>query len=224
MLGLVASVEEAIVPLLGLLRRIDEDGDDWVGEDLPRVMAAIGPATIQPLADYLANPAHGEWARVAAASAIRKVGQSHPEARAECVARLGAQLERFAGQSETLNAFLISPLLDLKASEAGSVMERAFAANRVDESVPGDWEDAQIELGLKTQRERPRKPNNLTVMGEKFRAAWTGAGLTLPKCEAMFPKQEPVPISIPASRKQKVGRNEPCPCGSGKKYKKCCGR
>ncbi|MCP4599354.1 MAG: YchJ family protein [Proteobacteria bacterium] len=22
----------------------------------------------------------------------------------------------------------------------------------------------------------------------------------------------------------KVGRNEPCPCGSGKKYKKCCGR
>ncbi|MHC4917282.1 MAG: SEC-C metal-binding domain-containing protein [Planctomycetota bacterium] len=22
----------------------------------------------------------------------------------------------------------------------------------------------------------------------------------------------------------KVGRNSPCPCGSGKKYKKCCGR
>ena len=22
----------------------------------------------------------------------------------------------------------------------------------------------------------------------------------------------------------KVGRNDPCPCGSGKKYKKCCGR
>jgi uncharacterized protein YecA (UPF0149 family) len=21
----------------------------------------------------------------------------------------------------------------------------------------------------------------------------------------------------------KVGRNDPCPCGSGKKYKKCCG-
>jgi len=23
---------------------------------------------------------------------------------------------------------------------------------------------------------------------------------------------------------RKVGRNEPCPCGSGKKYKKCCGK
>ena len=22
---------------------------------------------------------------------------------------------------------------------------------------------------------------------------------------------------------QKVGRNDPCPCGSGRKYKKCCG-
>jgi preprotein translocase subunit SecA len=28
----------------------------------------------------------------------------------------------------------------------------------------------------------------------------------------------------PAKRAGKVGRNEPCPCGSGKKYKKCCGR
>lgn len=24
-------------------------------------------------------------------------------------------------------------------------------------------------------------------------------------------------------KSEKVGRNEPCPCGSGKKYKKCCG-
>ena len=24
-------------------------------------------------------------------------------------------------------------------------------------------------------------------------------------------------------KKKKVGRNDPCPCGSGKKYKKCCG-
>jgi uncharacterized protein YecA (UPF0149 family) len=23
---------------------------------------------------------------------------------------------------------------------------------------------------------------------------------------------------------EKIGRNQPCPCGSGKKYKHCCGR
>lgn len=27
----------------------------------------------------------------------------------------------------------------------------------------------------------------------------------------------------PPRRVEKVGRNDPCPCGSGKKYKKCCG-
>jgi uncharacterized protein len=29
--------------------------------------------------------------------------------------------------------------------------------------------------------------------------------------------------SEPRRTVSKVGRNEPCPCGSGKKYKKCCG-
>ena len=28
----------------------------------------------------------------------------------------------------------------------------------------------------------------------------------------------------PIVKKNKVGRNDPCPCGSGKKYKHCCGR
>jgi uncharacterized protein YecA (UPF0149 family) len=37
----------------------------------------------------------------------------------------------------------------------------------------------------------------------------------VPKSE---PKAEPVHVA------QKIGRNEPCSCGSGKKYKKCCGR
>lgn len=35
------------------------------------------------------------------------------------------------------------------------------------------------------------------------------------------PKQLPPTLAQP---KRKVGRNEPCPCGSGKKYKRCCGR
>ena len=34
------------------------------------------------------------------------------------------------------------------------------------------------------------------------------------------------PQSIPVTPKSQaaVGRNDPCPCGSGKKYKKCCGK
>jgi len=36
------------------------------------------------------------------------------------------------------------------------------------------------------------------------------------------PQPPPVNANEPR-RNKKVGRNEPCPCGSGKKYKKCCG-
>ena len=25
-------------------------------------------------------------------------------------------------------------------------------------------------------------------------------------------------------KSEKIGRNDPCPCGSGKKYKQCCGK
>lgn len=30
-------------------------------------------------------------------------------------------------------------------------------------------------------------------------------------------------VQAPVRNESKVGRNDPCPCGSGKKYKKCCG-
>ncbi len=46
---------------------------------------------------------------------------------------------------------------------------------------------------------------------------------------ASITKKEPPPqrqpqkkVAVPAGKK--VGRNDPCPCGSGKKYKHCCGR
>ena len=31
-------------------------------------------------------------------------------------------------------------------------------------------------------------------------------------------------VTKPVVKTSQVGRNDPCPCGSGKKYKKCCGR
>jgi preprotein translocase subunit SecA len=35
---------------------------------------------------------------------------------------------------------------------------------------------------------------------------------------------EAVSRAKPVRAGPKVGRNDPCPCGSGKKYKQCCGR
>jgi hypothetical protein len=39
----------------------------------------------------------------------------------------------------------------------------------------------------------------------------------------MAGKNRPAPVTQPVRVEPKIGRNEPCPCGSGKKYKKCCG-
>jgi len=36
-------------------------------------------------------------------------------------------------------------------------------------------------------------------------------------------KTKPFKQSEKKSKRKKIGRNDPCPCGSGKKYKKCCG-
>ncbi|MDE2758663.1 MAG: SEC-C metal-binding domain-containing protein [Acidobacteriota bacterium] len=38
----------------------------------------------------------------------------------------------------------------------------------------------------------------------------------------MGPAEEAPEPRRPVIRGPKIGRNEPCPCGSGKKYKKCC--
>jgi hypothetical protein len=144
--------------LLGPLRHIDDDDDDWAGEELPAVFGLIGPAAIPALATYLLDKEHGLWARVAAASGMRKIAERHPEARADCVAALTRALEPFADNDPALNGSLVSDLVDLKAVESAAVIERAFAAACVDETVMGDWEDAQVALGLKMAREHPRRP------------------------------------------------------------------
>lgn len=219
---------EAIKALLTLFQRADTS-DDWVMSDLPKALARIGVPAIAPAADYLADSTRGEWARVSAAETLGHIGRQHAELRAECVGRLAKQLEKFAEQPEVVNTFVISALWDLRAVEALPVIEHAFASGRVDESVNGDFEDVQIHFGLKTQREHPRQPNSLTEMSrelaglrEQIQAyerenAELRAVLDLDEVAALAPAPESY-FAPP-----KIGRNEPCPCGSGKKYKKCCG-
>jgi tetratricopeptide (TPR) repeat protein len=58
--------------------------------------------------------------------------------------------------------------------------------------------------------------------GRKDEAAalWREAKLRATAASAAPPRPRPAPIPITS---HKTGRNDPCPCGSGKKFKKCCG-
>lgn len=60
------------------------------------------------------------------------------------------------------------------------------------------------------------------VLRQKTQLNFGGAGLPLSELSSVAGMlrgtSPPAPVTKP-----KIGRNEPCPCGSGKKFKKCCG-
>ncbi len=59
---------------------------------------------------------------------------------------------------------------------------------------------------------------------EEVRAMQDGAAELIPDLVQALNQRRLDAIPRPAPRRvDQIGRNDPCPCGSGKKYKKCCG-
>lgn len=153
-LGLLRA-PDAAAPLAELLVRYD---DDTAREDLPRVLGMIGEAAVEPVRALLADDSAELFARVAAAHALEQIGQRHSALRDRAVGLLIDQLIDWPEQDATLNAFLIDYLIELGASEAAPLMEAAFEARAVDQSVRGDWEDVMVNLSLLPERLSPRPP------------------------------------------------------------------
>ena len=208
--------EEALLPLLNLMDRLDEGGGDWYLSELPHVFAWIGPAALGPLCEYLANDEHRVFTRVAAADALKELAGRHPEVRDDALKGLCDTLSRFQDTDETVNAFIISGLLDLEAVDAAELIERTHAANRVDISVNGNWNTVRKELGV----------DGLGLVPKELAGSRAFPSILPPTSYAASKSSRKAcrDDSATIRSSDKVGRNEPCPCGSGKKYKKCCGR
>ncbi len=204
--------EEAARPLTRLLRYIDEHDDQWVLEELPEVFGRIGPPALAILAEYLADQTHPLYARIAAARGIQEIGSRHPQVRDDTVAALVTVLEHFIEHDPALNASLISFLVDLDAVETAPLMELAFAADCVDLIVMGDWQDVQMELGLIEEREA-RRPNLWEDWLARMRSADQSGDQ--PADQLVDQKERA------RDRLQRIGRNDPCWCGSDRKYKHC---
>lgn len=62
------------------------------------------------------------------------------------------------------------------------------------------------------------------IQSSPFKNAFDTAGVTEEDICALLEEIRKEKVDTMRYEQAKVGRNEPCPCGSGKKYKKCCGR
>ena len=137
---------DAVEPLLPLLGWDDE----WLDQLLPECLGRIGAPALPPLRAYLFDRSRDVWARSRAAEALKQMAQRHPDLRADVVDALEARLdpaETQAPDDEKLNAFVISDLLDLKASEAAPAIRRAFDEDRVDRRIV-DVDSVYQELDL----------------------------------------------------------------------------
>jgi SEC-C motif-containing protein len=102
----------------------------------------------------------------------------------------------------------------------------------IDVKQTRDWSEKSRWLGLKIISAEEGGPND-TKGTVEFEAVYERDGLRdIHHERARFKKQngewlydegDLVPRTV-IRTSPKVGRNDPCPCGSGKKYKHCCGR
>lgn len=96
-----------------------------------------------------------------------------------------------------------------------AMADRAFRAN----------EKATLEAFPLLCLSQGKRPSELGVEGVADEAGWLDeqraklAG-TLRAVHAELADDRAAAVT--PVRREKVGRNEPCPCGSGRKYKKCC--
>jgi tetratricopeptide (TPR) repeat protein len=100
-------------------------------------------------------------------------------------------------------------------------LERAEELLRRGYCVPGVRDRVYIAERLQEVCEDGGRPDEAREFGEQ--AERLRQKPLLPAARPLPPPGNPVPSPGNVARTVKVGRNEPCPCGSGKKYKKCCG-
>jgi hypothetical protein len=219
-----------------LVRKIAADDDEDVGGDAITDIAVgalvrIGTvAAVDAVAAAFGSMAWGP--RLSAADVLRRIKRPESEA---AVVRLLADETDQTNRTQLAAALCHLCPTDPRAFEVLRPMTdaRAFDVTMLDleEDVlaaaviaGADLPEAQRwrdRLGDKAARGAQRMRAFREVLSDDTVDLLGGGGGLLADNEPIAP---PPPAAALARESSKVGRNEPCPCGSGKKYKKCCGR
>lgn len=110
---------------------------------------------------------------------------------------------------------------DRAAAKAWAIQSRwlGLQIRFVDRGGPGDQEGIVTFVATYEQDGRAIEHHEVS----QFRRDENGAWRFVSGDADARPAGQSRTSSPQAARSTKVGRNDPCPCGSGRKYKKCCG-
>jgi len=229
-----------VAMLLEMLDPLDAGDDDWFLEEFPAAFRYFGEEAVGPLCEYLADSTHGMFARATVAEGVRHLAADCPAVRGQAVRAMLDVLSReeITDTDAEVNGYIVAELLDLvrdkivAAEEIAEVIERAHAADRVFLGVCGNWNKVRAELGvaglgLVSDELANCELSLVPPPDNEHEGEWADneddalANLYAPNHRGYSSDPAAVPILRSAP---KIGRNDPCPCGSGKKYKKCCAR
>jgi hypothetical protein len=189
-------------------------GMDWLTEDGDQLVFALGKGAIEPIWEVAQDPKSGVYGRATALDGLTMFGLADGEVRRDLRDRFRALARTVldsAPEAESNESFLLSTLLECLAclhdEEARPLLERAFKDKRLDFDPP---DKAEI----------------LRLYEEPFEKILGDLNLDPrlhfdPEELDRYKGEEDTPSPV-VRVEQKIGRNDPCPCGSGKKYKKCC--
>ncbi len=220
--------EPRAYPLVVALARLDEallDGlvGDFITEDLCQVLASVCDGDRRPLEATVEDASVYEYARDAALLALSILVKEGLMPRDELVAYFKALFEgKLEREPSVVWCTLVSESIALAPDELKGYILGAFDDDLVD---PWYVRREALEKAQKRSREERdeafarRTPSLITDVLQDM-PQWGYGGESKPKKVA---KSETSRLVLaPKASGPKIGRNEPCPCGSGKKYKKCC--
>lgn len=138
-----------------------------------------------------------------------------------------ANLEEDAPISQWSNGFLTGHLWLREAWDdyVPKSLEKAFTADVMVLTFFSSRRLAENFVAKIKPRKGKPEPPSLEVVTSRMRdmfpqavAEYAALGRSIQKVRSLTEEVENLPV-----RSEKTGRNDPCPCGSGKKYKRCCG-
>jgi len=216
---------KAVQSIYPLLEHIDSvDGlCNFHYETIIEFLKIFGKESIETIENYIFDNANSKDL-ISIFEAFEYMVQNDPSA----LNRIEEVMVRYLKNDITNKAslaFAIYELVELTREKHIDLIRQTYKTKEVDPGVCGDIEDIEIELGLRDKRETVGVKSEIQEIFEKYDIGNVEDFKKL--LEAQSTGDEPTEAETffgisKEKKKPKVGRNDPCPCGSGKKYKKCC--